>query len=121
MAWLFIFLASFCETLWASSLKFLNFKKIKSTFQINGFISKKFGKAFLPLITYFIFGISNMVFLTSAMKTIPLAVCYAVWMGLGLIFQSMMDIFVFKDTITKVQIGFMILILIGIVGIQLSM
>jgi len=82
--------------------------------------SKKFGIAFLPLTTYVIFGILNMTFLTVALKTIPLAISYAVWMGLALFLQTLIDIFYFKERINLKQIGFIILILIGIVGLQLS-
>lgn len=120
MAWISIFFAALCETLWASSLKFLDFKNIKLTLKRNGFFSKKFGRAFFPLCTYLLFGILNMVFLTFALKTIPLAVCYAVWMGIGLIIQTLIDIFIFKDKITLLQIGYMVLILVGIIGIQME-
>ncbi len=120
MAWIYIFLASVCETLWASSLKFLNFKKIKESLHSEGFFSKEFGLTLLPLSTYITFGILNMVFLTIALKDVPLAVCYAVWMGIGLLLQTLIDIFIFKERITLKQIGFMTLILIGIIGLQMN-
>ena len=120
IAWISILLASLCETLWASSLKFLNFRRIKISLKQNGFFSQKFGIAFLPLCTYIIFGILNMVFLTMALKTIPLAICYAVWMGLALVLQTMIDVFYFKENLSLKQIGFLILILIGVIGLQFS-
>ncbi|MBL7788934.1 MAG: hypothetical protein JNL75_03770 [Chitinophagales bacterium] len=118
IAWISVMLASLCETLWASSLKFLNFRHIKIRLRRNGFFSQKFGIAFLPLCTYIIFGILNMVFLTMALKTIPLAICYAVWMGLALLLQAMIDVFYFKENISLRQIGFLLLILVGIIGLQ---
>lgn len=120
IAWVSILLASLCETLWASSLKFLNFRNIRIRLVRNGFFSQKFGIAFLPLCTYIVFGILNMVFLTMALKTIPLAICYAVWMGLALVLQTVIDVFYFKEDIHLKQIGFLLLILIGIMGLQLS-
>lgn len=120
MAWISLFLASLCETLWASSLKFLNFRVIKIRLKRNGLFSKKFGIAFLPLSTYVVFGILNMTFLTYALKEIPLAISYAVWMGLALLLQTIIDIFYFKEDISIKQIGFMALILAGIVGLQVS-
>jgi quaternary ammonium compound-resistance protein SugE len=120
IAWISILLASLCETLWASSLKFLNFRRLKIRLKRNGFFSQKFGIAFLPLCTYIIFGILNMVFLTMALKTIPLAICYAVWMGLALILQTLIDVFYFKENISLRQLGFLLLILIGIIGLQFS-
>jgi quaternary ammonium compound-resistance protein SugE len=120
MAWISIIIAAFCETFWASSLKFLDFKNIKLKFKNDGFFSIKFAKAFIPLCTYILFGILNMVFLTFALKTIPLAICYAVWMGVGLIIQALVDILFFKEKITLIQIGFLTLILIGVIGIQME-
>ena len=61
-----------------------------------------------------------MVFLTMALKTIPLAICYAVWMGLALVLQTMIDVFYFKENLSLKQIGFLILILIGVIGLQFS-
>lgn len=120
IAWISLFLASLCETLWASSLKFLNFRHIKIRLKRNGLLSKKFGIAFLPLTTYVVFGVLNMTFLTLALKDIPLAISYAVWMGLALLLQTIIDIFYFKENISLRQLGYMLLILLGIVGLQLS-
>ncbi len=61
-----------------------------------------------------------MVFLTMALKTIPLAICYAVWMGLALLMQALIDVFYFKENINLRQIGFLLLILIGIIGLEFS-
>ena len=61
-----------------------------------------------------------MVFLTMALKTISLAITYAVWMGVGLVIQALIDIFYFKEKITKVQAGSMMLILIGVAGLQMT-
>lgn len=120
MAWISLFIASLCETLWASSLKFLNFRYIKISFKRSGIFSKQFGIAFLPLMTYIVFGILNMTFLTLALKTIPLAISYAVWMGLALLLQTIIDIFYFKENISLKHIGFMLLILFGIMGLQMG-
>ncbi|MFY7862053.1 MAG: DMT family transporter [Chitinophagales bacterium] len=121
MVWIYVFLASVCETFWASSLKFLDFKKMKQSLHTKGFLSKEFGLAFLPLTTYIAFGILNMVLLTMALKLISLAVCYAVWIGFGLILQTMIDILIFKERITLKQIGFILLLLFGIIGLQMDL
>lgn len=120
MAWISLLLASVCETLWASSLKFLNFRKIRIYLKRNGFLSKNFGIAFLPLSTYVVFGVLNMVFLTYSLKSLSLAIVYAVWMGLALLFQTLIDVFYFKEMISLKQIGYMILILFGVIGLRMS-
>jgi multidrug transporter EmrE-like cation transporter len=61
-----------------------------------------------------------MTFLTIALKSISLAISYAVWMGLALFLQTLIDIFLFKEKISLKQLGFLCLILIGIIGLQLS-
>lgn len=120
MAWISLFLASLCETLWASSLKFLNFRKIKIYWRRGGLASKNFGFALLPFSTYIFFGVMNMIFLTYSLKYIPLAICYAIWMGLALFIQTLIDIFYFRENIRPKQVAFMLLILMGIIGLQMS-
>lgn len=120
IAWISLLAASICETLWASSLKFLSISRLKSSYSESGLFSKEFLISLVPLLTYAFFGIANMSFLTYSLKFLPLAICYAVWMGLALLIQTLIDIFVFNEVITRRQIGFMILVLIGIVGLQVS-
>jgi len=120
IAWISLLAASICETLWASSLKFLSIGKLKSSYRESGLFSKDFLISLIPLIIYAFFGIANICFLTYSLKFLPLAICYAVWMGLALLIQTLIDIFVFNEHIKGRQIGFMIIVLIGIVGLQVS-
>lgn len=119
-AWISLMGASICETLWASSLKFLSTDRMKDSYKNEGLFSTRFLLSLLPFITYVFFGISNMILLTYALKFIPLAICYAVWMGLALLIQTIIDIFIFKENISIKQIGFLILLMIGIIGLQTS-
>lgn len=121
MAWIQLFLASFFEVLWASSLKFLSITKIKKSYKSDGIFSKMFLWALIPLIFYALFGICNIALFSSATKSIPLAICYAVWMGLALFFQTLIDIFYFKEKINYKQLACMSLILAGVIGLKMSM
>jgi len=121
MPWLNLFFASIFEVLWASSLKFLSFTKIKKAYREQGIVSKLFLWAIVPLICYAGFGVCNIALFSSATKSIPLAICYAVWMGLALMFQTLIDVFYFKEKINLKQILFMLLILAGVVGLRVSM
>jgi quaternary ammonium compound-resistance protein SugE len=120
MAWVQLFLASIFEVLWASSLKFLSITRIKNSAKQSGVFSKLFFWSLIPLICYAVFGICNIGLFSSATKSIPLAICYAVWMGLALFIQTMIDVFYFKENINLKQIVCMGLILVGVVGLRLS-
>lgn len=120
IAWISLFFASVCETCWASSLKFLSVDKIRASAKENGWMSKPTLLRIFPFLTYAIFGILNMVLLTYSLKFIPLAICYAVWMGLALLIQTIIDVIVFKEKMTPKQIAFLICIFIGVVGLQTS-
>jgi quaternary ammonium compound-resistance protein SugE len=120
MAWIQLLLASVFEVLWASSLKFLSITAIKKSIKEQGVFSKLFLWAIIPLICYAVFGICNIALFSSATKYIPLAICYAVWMGLALLIQTLIDVFYFKENIQPKQLICMCLILVGVVGLRLS-
>lgn len=103
MMWLVLILASFCE------LGFTVFMKLS-----NGFKNLKY--TILTVVT-----VSLSIFLLSvAIKTLPLGIAYAVWTGLGTIFNVTFGIFVFKESRERKKMLFMSLILIGVVGLRLS-
>lgn len=103
MMWLVLILASFCE------LGFTVFMKLS-----NGFKNLKY--TILTVVT-----VSLSIFLLSiAIKTLPLGIAYAVWTGLGTVFNVTFGIFVFKESRDWKKMLFMSLILIGVVGLRLS-
>ncbi|EKF73710.1 small multidrug resistance protein [Alcanivorax hongdengensis A-11-3] len=62
----------------------------------------------------------NMVMLSYAMKGIPVGTAYAVWTGLGAVGITLIGIVFFKDPLTVARIGFMVLIIAGVVGLKLT-
>ncbi|MDO7253823.1 DMT family transporter [Helicobacter cappadocius] len=54
-----------------------------------------------------------------ASKGIPLSIGYAIWAGLGLSIVSIIGIFVFKEEISLMKIVFLLMIIIGVVGLKL--
>lgn len=117
-AWVSLFLASFFEVLWASSLKFMSVKKLKQNYLESGLFSKITLFSILPFITYGIFGITNVTLFSAASKIIALTIAYSVWMGLALVIQTLVDIFYFKESIYTKQLFFIFLVLIGVVGLK---
>jgi multidrug transporter EmrE-like cation transporter len=53
------------------------------------------------------------------MKTIPAGIAYATWMSVALVFVKISDVVIFKQPITFLHVVFILLILVGVVGLKL--
>ncbi|MHA6288892.1 DMT family transporter [Maricaulis sp. CAU 1757] len=60
----------------------------------------------------------SMAALFFAMKHLPAGTAYAVWTGIGALGVATLGILVFKEPATLARIGFLTLILIGLVGLK---
>lgn len=58
--------------------------------------------------------------LAPAIKVIPVGVAYAIWAGMGILTISILSIFLFGQKLGLSQYGFIGLILIGAVGLNLT-
>ena len=58
--------------------------------------------------------------LAPAMKVIPVGVVYAIWAGVGILAATLLGIFVFSEKLGIIQYMFIVLILIGAVGLRLT-
>ncbi len=58
--------------------------------------------------------------LAFAMTRIPMGVAYAVWSGVGIVAIAVIGWIVFRQSPTLAQAGFMALILIGAIGLNLT-
>src|SRR3546814_19825014 len=61
----------------------------------------------------------NMALLAFAMREISAGTAYAIWTGLGAVGVIIGGIILFEEKVSAVQIGFMALIVIGVVGNKL--
>lgn len=59
-------------------------------------------------------------FLALAIKAIPVGVAYAIWSGFGIVAITLIGWLIFKQSLSAAQIGFIGLILVGAVGLNLS-
>ena len=59
-------------------------------------------------------------FLAAAIKTIPVGVAYAFWSGVGIVAIALIGWVVFRQSLTLAQGGFIVLILIGAIGLNLT-
>jgi quaternary ammonium compound-resistance protein SugE len=117
IAWICLLIASCLEVCWIYTLKLLDMKKIIHIKPSELFTMQSF-KTILPLIGYIVFGLSNVLAITKAMKTIPAGTAFAVWMGLALVATKIIDILYFKQPYNTQQIVFKLLVLVGIVGLK---
>lgn len=103
MMWIVLILASCCE------LGFTVFMKLS-----DGFKNKKYTVLTIATVSLSIY------LLSLAVKTLPLGIAYAVWTGLGTMFNVLFGIFVFHESRDRKKLFFMGMILMGVVGLRLS-
>lgn len=60
------------------------------------------------------------VFLYFAQKTIPVSTAYIIWTGIGAIGTFLLGILFFDDSASMLRMFFALLILVGIVGLELT-
>ncbi|NCN85177.1 MAG: multidrug efflux SMR transporter [Sphingomonadales bacterium] len=59
-------------------------------------------------------------FLSIALVKIPVGVAYAIWSGAGICLITVIGWLVFRQSLSMMQIGFIGLILVGAIGLNLS-
>ena len=102
MQWIMLLLAGIFEVGWAIAMKYSN-----------GFTVP------LPSVITVVGYIMSAVFLSMALKHLPLGTAYAMWTGFGIIGTSILGIFLFHEKLTFPQIVCIVLIVIGIVGLKI--
>ena len=102
MNWIFLFLAAIFEVSWAIAMKYSD-----------GF------SVLVPSIVTVVGYILSAVFLSLALKQLPLGTAYAMWTGFGIIGTSVLGVFLFNEKLTVPQVICVILIVVGIVGLKL--
>ena len=102
MAWVILGCAVATEIIWALSLKWA---AIRGGWQT----------AIVPVVLSFV----NMGLLALAMRGLSAGTAYAVWTGLGAVGVTVFGVMLFGERLSPVQIGFLALIIIGVVGTKL--
>lgn len=117
--WVYLFIAAFSEIWWTYSLKYVDMKKIIDTPVKLYFAEPVNAKILLPPLGYVLFGLTNIFFFSLAMKEIPVAVAFAVWVAISIVGLKLMDVFIFKTSSFNItDFFFYALIVIGILGIK---
>ncbi|MFO7962734.1 MAG: multidrug efflux SMR transporter [Desulfobacterales bacterium] len=91
--------------------------------EVAGTTSMKLSDGFtkpIPSIFLFVFYAASFVALTFALKRIEVGVAYAVWSGVGTALIAIIGIIFFRETITALKCISLMLIILGVVGLNLS-
>ena len=105
MAWFYLIVASIFEMGWPMGFKLSDLCPARFWWWIAfGLICMIFSGLFLYL----------------AQRTIPIATAYVVWTGIGAVGTFLIGIFCFGDSASLLRMFFALLILVGIIGLELT-
>ena len=104
MAWVYLIVAGLFEVGWATGMKYAD-----------GLT--KPGPAAIAIAA----SIVSFVLLAMAMKTLPLGTAYSVWTGIGAVGTTILGIVLFQESGNPLRLACIGLIIIGIVGLKLTM
>jgi quaternary ammonium compound-resistance protein SugE len=103
LAWVYLLIAGLFEVVWAIGLKYTD------------------GWSRLwPSVGTLVAMAASVIFLSLAMKVLPVGTSYAVWTGIGAIGTVILGIVLFAEPATAVRLGCVALILTGIIGLKLA-
>jgi len=103
LAWVYLLIAGLFEVVWAIGLKYTD------------------GWSRLwPSVGTLVALAASVIFLSLAMKVLPVGTSYAVWTGIGAIGTVILGIVLFAEPATAVRLGCVALILTGIIGLKLA-
>ena len=74
----------------------------------------------VPSVLLFVFYAASFVALTLALKKIEVSVAYAVWSGVGTALIAAIGILYFREAATVLKFISILLIIVGVVGLNLS-
>jgi quaternary ammonium compound-resistance protein SugE len=101
MAWVYLLLASACEIVWATSLKYSE-----------GFT--RTGHSVVAWVTM----ILSFIFLAQAVKSLPLGTAYAIWTGIGVVGTTVFGMIYFEESRAVWRIFCILLIVVGVIGLK---
>jgi quaternary ammonium compound-resistance protein SugE len=102
-AWIILFFAGLLEVCWAVGLKYTD-----------GFTR------LIPSIFTLTTLAGSMFLLAKAAQTLPIGTAYAVWVGIGAVGAGLLGIVLFKEPVTLPRMGFMILLVVSIIGLKMT-
>jgi len=101
MSWYLLILAGLFEIGWAIGLEY----------------SEGFSKP-VPTLGTAIAMIVSLILLAQAVEDLPIGTAYAVWTGIGAVGTASLGIVLFEEPVSLLRMGFIGLIIVGIVGLH---
>lgn len=92
-------------------------------FEVAGTTAMKFSAGFtklLPSILLFVFYLLSFTALTLALKRIDLSIAYAIWAGVGMALITAIGLLMFKEPNSWLKIISISLIILGVIGLNLT-
>lgn len=102
MPWIILVIAALLEIVWGIALKYAN-----------GFTR------LWPSIIGVTAAVTSFYLLSIALKSLPVGTAYAIWVGIGMLGVAIVGMVVFGESATPLRLGFLMLILIGIIGLRM--
>ena len=102
MEWIMLLLAGLFEVAWAVTMKY----------------SEGFTRLWPSLITAVGY-LASALFLSAALRKLPLGTAYAMWTGFGILGTSLLGIWLFHENLSPAQLACVALIAAGIAGLKL--
>ena len=103
MPWLLLVIAGLLEVAWASALP----------------ATKGLTRP-LPTVAFVVALGGSMYLLARAAQSIPLGTAYTAWVGIGAVGASIVGVLVYDDPATPLRIGFILLLIVAVVGLKLT-
>lgn len=91
--------------------------------EVAGTTSLKLSQGFsrlIPSLAMICFYGLSFTFLSFALKRLEVGTVYAIWSGVGTALIATIGILWFKEPLTAIKIGSLVLIILGVVGLNLS-
>ena len=99
-AWIYVALTSFFELVW-----------------IFGFNVASLWWHWIPIVVFIFIDFH---FLTKACEQLPTGTVYAIFAAAGTLGTALMDVFLFGEILTFGKIGFMMVLILGVIGFQVA-
>ncbi|MDM8568599.1 multidrug efflux SMR transporter [Thiotrichales bacterium HSG1] len=91
--------------------------------EVSGTVAMKLSDGFtkiIPIMAMLVFYAMGLSLLALTLKVIDVSVAYAVWSGLGTVLITLIGIVWFKESVTVIKVASIILIVIGVIGLNLE-
>ena len=102
MEWIMLLIAALLEVTWAVTMK----------------LSEGFTRPVLSIVTAVGY-IASALFLSMALKKLPLGTAYAMWTGFGIVGTTVLGVALFYESLSAPQVFCVLLIVGGIAGLKL--